>query len=238
MEDLTAAYGEIIAFREIEFSVKQGEMVTLIGGNGAGKTSLLRTIVGVIKPRKGKIEFDGSQIQNLPMRQIVQMGITLVQEGRAMFKRIKVEENLKVGGYLRNKKENLKDLEWVFQKFPMLKERRFNLAGTLSGGEQQMLAIARALMSRPKLILLDEPSMGLAPRIVKNIYEIISELRNSRITVLLVEQNAHIALHIADRGYLMENGRIVMEGEAKELIADPRVQMAYLGGEHRVDISR
>ena len=230
VEDLTAAYGEIVAFRDVSLDVRQGEMVTLIGANGAGKTSLLSTIAGIIKPKKGKIDFHGKAIHHLPVYQIVQMGISWVQEGRAIFKRIKIEENLKVGAYLRDKKAMVSDMEWIFRRFPILKNRRSQLAGTLSGGEQQMLAIARALMSRPKLMLLDEPSLGLAPLVVQNIYEIISELQRGEITILLVEQNARIALKTADRGYLMETGRIVLKGTARELMTESRVQEAYLGG--------
>jgi branched-chain amino acid transport system ATP-binding protein len=233
VEDLTAAYGEIVAFREVNLSVRQGEMVTLIGANGAGKTSLLRTITGVINPKKGKIEFDGREIHHLPVYQIVQMGISWVQEGRAIFKRVTIEENLKVGAYHRNKSERLSDVELTFERFPILKNRRSQLAGTLSGGEQQMLAIARALMSRPKLILMDEPSLGLAPLVVQNIYGIISDLQRDGITILLVEQNASIALKTADRAYVMETGRIVMEGTTRDLMTDTRVQEAYLGGQRQ-----
>ena len=233
VEDLTAAYGEIVAFREVNLSVRQGEMVTLIGANGAGKTSLLRTITGVINPKKGKIEFDGREIHHLPVYQIVQMGISWVQEGRAIFKRVTIEENLKVGAYHRNKSEMLSDVKLTFERFPILKNRRSQLAGTLSGGEQQMLAIARELMSRPKLILMDEPSLGLAPLVVQNIYGIISDLQRDGITILLVEQNASIALKTADRAYVMETGRIVMEGTTRDLMTDTRVQEAYLGGQRQ-----
>ena len=233
VEDLTAAYAEIVAFREVSLSVRQGEMVTLIGANGAGKTSLLRTITGVLKSRKGKIKFNGREIHHLPVYKIVQMGISWVQEGRAIFKRVTIEENLKVGAYHRNKSEMLSDVELTFERFPILKNRRSQLAGTLSGGEQQMLAIARALMSRPRLILMDEPSLGLAPLVVQNIYGIISDLQRDGITILLVEQNASIALKTADRAYVMETGRIVMEGATSILMTDPRVQDAYLGGQRK-----
>ncbi len=231
VEELTTGYAEIVAFREVNISVQHGEMVAIIGANGAGKTSLLRTITGVLRPKKGKIKFDGREIHNLPAYQIVQMGISWVQEGRAIFKRVTIEENLKVGAYHRDKKGMLSDMEITFERFPILKNRRSQLAGTLSGGEQQMLAIARALMSRPRLILLDEPSLGLAPLIVQDIYGIVSDLQSDGITILLVEQNASIALKTADRAYVMETGRIVMEGMTRDLMTDPRVQEAYLGGQ-------
>jgi branched-chain amino acid transport system ATP-binding protein len=233
VEELTASYSEIVAFREVSLFVQHGEMVALIGANGAGKTSLLRTITGVLRPKKGKIEFYGREIHQLPAHQIVQLGISWVQEGRAIFKRVTIEENLRVGAYHRNKKEMLLDMEKIFEKFPILKDRRSQLAGTLSGGEQQMLAIARALMSRPKLVLLDEPSLGLAPIIVQDIYEIIKNLQVAGNTILLVEQNANIALKTAQRAYVMENGRIVMEGKTRDLMIDSRVQKAYLGGKRK-----
>jgi branched-chain amino acid transport system ATP-binding protein len=231
VEELTTGYAEIVAFREVSISVQHGEMVALIGANGAGKTSLLRTITGVLRPKKGKIKFNGREIHNLPAYQIVQMGISWVQEGRAIFKRVTIEENLKVGAYHRDKKGMLSDMEITFERFPILKNRRSQLAGTLSGGEQQMLAIARALMSRPRLVLLDEPSLGLAPIVVKEIYGIITDLQSDGITVLLVEQNASIALKTAHRAYVMETGRIVMEGTTRDLMTDSRVQEAYLGGQ-------
>jgi branched-chain amino acid transport system ATP-binding protein len=233
VEELTTGYAEIVAFREVSISVQHGEMVALIGANGAGKTSLLRTITGVLRPKKGKIKFDGREIHNLPAYQIVQMGISWVQEGRAIFKRVTIEENLKVGAYHRDKKGMLSDMEITFERFPILKNRRSQLAGTLSGGEQQMLAIARALMSRPKLVLLDEPSLGLAPIVVKEIYGIITDLQSDGITVLLVEQNASMALKTAHRAYVMETGRIVMEGTTRDLMTDPQVQEAYLGGQRK-----
>lgn len=230
VEKLTASYGEIVAFREVSLFVQDGEMVALIGANGAGKTSLLSTITGVLRPKNGKIKFYGRKIHQLPAHQIVKLGISWVQEGRAIFKRVTIEENLRVGAYNRNKKETLLDLERIFEKFPILKARRTQLAGTLSGGEQQMLAIARALMSQPKLVLLDEPSLGLAPMVVHHIYKVITDLQVAGRTILLVEQNANIALNTAQRAYVMQSGRIVTEGKTRDLIGDPSVQKAYLGG--------
>jgi branched-chain amino acid transport system ATP-binding protein len=230
VEGLTAAYGEIVAFRDVNLFVGPGEMVTLIGANGAGKTSLLRTISGVLKPCKGKVQFKEREIHHLPVHEIVQLGIAWVQEGRGTFKRITVEENLRVGAYHRKKKAMLADMEAIYMRFPILKERCNQVAGTLSGGQQQMLAIARALMSRPRLILLDEPSLGVAPIIVNEIYEIIKGLQRDGITVLLVEQNAALALKTAQRAYVMESGRIVMQGLSKDLADNPCVQQAYLGG--------
>jgi len=206
-------------------------MVTLIGANGAGKTSLLRTIAGILKPSTGKIFLGSAPIHGVRPHNIMRQGISWVQEGRAIFKRISVEENLKVGGYPRKDKKAVRsDLEWIFDKFPILQQRRLQSAGTLSGGEQQMLAIARALMNRPELVMLDEPSLGLAPIMIQHIYDIISDLQRLGITVLLVEQNARVALKTATRAYLMEIGRIIAEGPADQLLTDPRVQEAYLGG--------
>ena len=228
--DLSAAYGCIVALRNISLSVKQGELVTLIGSNGAGKTSLLRTVAGTLKPREGRVLFEGKEIARLLPHQIMQKGISLVQEGREIFTRLKVEDNLRVGAYSRkNKSEIQEDMRWMYERFPILMKRRSQLAGTLSGGEQQMLAIARGLMSRPKLMLLDEPSLGLAPLVIHNIFEIISDLKNEGITVLLVEQNARLALKTADRAYLLECGEIVMKGDSAEMLKNPRVQEAYIG---------
>ncbi len=229
VKELTGSYSEIVVFREIDLFVERGEMVALIGANGAGKTSLLKAIAGVLRPRSGKVEFRGKEIQRLPVHQIVQLGISFVQEGRGIFKRVTIEENLRAGAYHRNKKNMLADMERLFEKFPILKDRRYQFAGTLSGGEQQMLAIARALMSKPELILLDEPSLGLAPLVIQNIYRVISDIQVSGNTVLLVEQNANIALKTARRAYVMETGRIVIEGKTSDLAFDPRVQHAYLG---------
>ncbi len=230
VENLTAGYHGVVALRDVNFFVQAGEMVTLIGANGAGKTSLLRIIAGILRPSAGKIFFSGSTIGHLPPHTIMRQGISWVQEGRAIFNRINVEENLKVGAYPRKDKKAVRsDLEWVFEKFPILEQRRSQPAGTLSGGEQQMLAIARALMSRPRLMMLDEPSLGLAPIMIQHSYDIISDLQQLGITILLVEQNARIALKTATRAYLMEIGRIVTEGPAERLMTDPRVQEAYLG---------
>jgi len=239
VEDLSAAYSGVAAFRGVSLFVRSSEMVTLIGANGSGKTSLLRTIAGVIKPSAGQIYFGGSPISHLPPHEIARRGIAWVQEGRAILTRITVEENLKVGAYSRTDKKAIRsDLLWMFGKFPVLQERRSQWAGTLSGGEQQMLAIARALMSRPKLILLDEPSLGLAPLMIRGVYEIISDLQQSGITILLVEQNARIALKVATRAYLMETGRIVSDGPTRQLATDPKVQQAYLGGTWQETLDR
>ena len=231
VECLSGSYGEIAAFREVTISVSAGEMVALIGANGAGKTSLLRTISGVLKPRKGKIIFHGEDITSWPIHRIVRKGIAWVQEGRGTFNRLTVEENLKLGAYHSRKDEMLEDMESMFHRFPILKERSNQAAGTLSGGQQQMLAIARALMGRPRMVLLDEPSLGVAPIIVSEIYEAIRTLQRDGITILLVEQNAKMALQTSQRAYVMESGRIVMEGASRELAGNPCVQQAYLGGQ-------
>ena len=230
VSDLKVSYGGIEAVRGISFDVPEGEIVTLIGANGAGKSSTLRAIVGLEKPAGGTITFNGAELTSMGTEQIVKNGITLVPEGRRVFTNLTVRENLKIGAYLRNDKEQIeKDLEWVYELFPRLKERDWQLAGTLSGGEQQMLAVARALMSKPKLIMMDEPSLGLAPLVVKGIFDIIREINAQGVTVLLIEQNANMALKIADYAYVLEIGRIGLTGTGKELLVNEEVRKAYLG---------
>lgn len=228
VKDLNVSYGGIKAVKDISFSVEAGEIVTLIGANGAGKSSTLRSIVGLVKPESGGITFNGKEIMALPTDQVVKEGITLVPEGRRVFADLTVLENLKIGAYMR--KDPLEeDIEWVYDLFPRLKERSWQLAGTLSGGEQQMLAIGRALMSRPKLIMMDEPSLGLAPIIVQGVFDIIREINKQGVTILLVEQNANMALKAAHRAYVMETGRITLSGTGKELAENEEVRAAYLG---------
>ena len=229
IEDLQVNYGGIEAVKGISFEVEEGQIVTLIGSNGAGKSSTLRTISGLVKPSGGKIMFAGEDITGKDPTQIVTQGVTLVPEGRRIFPDMTVLENLKIGAYLR--KDDLSaDIEWVYSLFPRLKERSWQAGGTLSGGEQQMLAMGRALMSKPKLLMLDEPSMGLAPILVEQIFDIIKELHKAGTTILLVEQNAQAALSIADRGYVLETGKIVTSGTGTELLASPEIKKAYLGG--------
>ena len=226
--DLRVNYGGIEAVKGISFDVPAGQIVTLIGANGAGKSSTLRTISGLVKPKTGKIEFEGADITGKDPTSIVQRGVTLVPEGRRIFPDLTVLENLKVGAYLR--RDDIRDdLEWVYELFPRLKERSWQAGGTLSGGEQQMLAVGRALMGRPKLIMMDEPSLGLAPIIVKGIFDIIREINRRGVTVLLIEQNANMALKIADRAYVMETGSIMMSGTGRELLENDAVKAAYLG---------
>ncbi len=228
VRDLNVSYGGIKAVKDISFSVEAGEIVTLIGANGAGKSSTLRSIVGLVKPESGGITFNDKEIMALPTDQIVKEGITLVPEGRRVFSDLTVLENLKIGAYMR--KDPLEeDIKWVYDLFPRLKERSWQLAGTLSGGEQQMLAIGRALMSRPKLIMMDEPSLGLAPIIVQGVFDIIREINKQGMTILLVEQNANMALKAAHRAYVMETGRITLSGTGKELAENEEVKAAYLG---------
>lgn len=228
IKNLNVSYGGIKAVKDISFSVPQGEIVTLIGANGAGKSSTLRSIVNLVKPESGSIVFNGEEIQGLPIDQIVSKGITLVPEGRRVFSDLTVEENLKIGAYLR--KDSLDDdMNWVYELFPRLKERSWQLAGTLSGGEQQMLAIGRALMSRPKLIMMDEPSLGLAPIVVQDVFKIIREINRQGVTILLIEQNANMALKTANKGYVMETGSITLTGTGAELLANDEVKAAYLG---------
>ena len=228
IEDLQVHYGGIEAVKGISFDVQEGQIVTLIGSNGAGKSSTLRTISGLVKPSGGKITFRGEDITGKDPTQIVTQGVTLVPEGRRIFPDMTVLENLKIGAYLR-KDDLSEDLEWVYSLFPRLKERAKQLAGTLSGGEQQMLAMGRAIMSAPKLIVMDEPSMGLSPVLVQEVFSIIQTMHELGITILLVEQNAKMALAIADRAYVLENGRITMSGGARDLLHDDKVRKAYLG---------
>ncbi len=228
IEDLAVSYGGIEAVRGISFDVKAGEIVTLIGANGAGKSSTLRTISGLVKPKGGRIIFNGEDITGKDPTAIVSKGLMMVPEGRRIFPNLTVLENLKIGAYLRN--DDLeKDIEAVYGYFPRLKERSWQEGGTLSGGEQQMLAVGRALMSRPKLLMMDEPSLGLAPIVVQGIFEIIRQINEAGTTVLLIEQNANMALHVADRAYVIENGKISMEGTGEQLLSDEKVRAAYLG---------
>lgn len=231
INDIDVFYGNIQALKGISLEVKEGEIVTLIGANGAGKSTLLKTISGLLKPKRGSIEYLGAAIDGKPAQSIVKSGISHVPEGRRVFSNMTVEENLELGAYLRNDREAIKkDLNHVFELFPRLLERRKQLSGTLSGGEQQMLAMGRALMAKPKLIIMDEPSMGLAPLMVKNIFNIIEMVNKEGVTVLLVEQNAHMALSVAHRAYVLETGKIVLTGSAKELQESDEVRAAYLGG--------
>ena len=224
-------YGNIQALRNVSLEVNEGEIVTLIGANGAGKSTLLRTISGLLKPKLGSIEYLGSNIDGKPAQSIVKAGISHGPEGRRVFANMSVEENLELGAFLRNDREQIKkDMDHVYELFPRLLERRKQQSGTLSGGEQQMLAMGRALMAKPKLIIMDEPSMGLAPLMVKNIFNIIEMVNKEGVTVLLVEQNANMALSVADRAYVLETGSIVLSGTAKELQESEEVKAAYLGG--------
>lgn len=231
IDDINVFYGAIHAIKGISLDVKQGEIVTLIGANGAGKSTILRTISGLLKPKSGSISFEGNDIAGSPAHEIVKQGISQVPEGRRIFAEMSVMENLELGAFTRSDKSGIKeDLEMVFKRFPRLLERKNQMAGTLSGGEQQMLAMGRALMSRPRLLLLDEPSMGLAPLLIKEIFNIIVDINKTGTTVLLVEQNANMALSIAHRAYVLETGRITLSGDAKELAASEDVRKAYLGG--------
>lgn len=231
VSDLHVYYGAIHALKGISLQVNQGEIVTLIGANGAGKTTTLHTLSGLLKPKQGQILFQGQYITGMAAQKIVAMGVSQVPEGRRVFANMSVLENLELGAFLRNDKDGIKDdMEKVFVRFPRLKERIHQLAGTLSGGEQQMLAMGRALMSRPKLLLMDEPSMGLAPILVQEIFSIIKEINQAGTTILLVEQNAHMALSIAHKAYVIETGKIVLSGPAKELAESEEVKKAYLGG--------
>ena len=228
IRDLQVRYGGIEAVKGISLDVPEGQIVTLIGANGAGKSSTLRSISGLVKPAAGKICFNGEDITGMDANEIVKRGITLVPEGRRIFPDMTVLENLKIGAYLR-KDDLTDDLNWVFDLFPRLKERSWQAGGTLSGGEQQMLAVGRALMSRPKVIMMDEPSLGLAPIIVRGIFDIIKEINKQGVTVLLIEQNANMALKTADLGYVMETGRITLQGTGAELLTNDAVKAAYLG---------
>jgi branched-chain amino acid transport system ATP-binding protein len=230
LDNVSVNYGAIEALTGISMHVEAGEVVTLIGANGAGKTTTLRTITGLLQPRAGKITFEGEDISGRATHRLVAMGISMSPEGRGVFANLSVRENLQMGAYLKkDKREVAAEMERAFQMFPRLKERESQKAGTLSGGEQQMLAIGRALMSQPRLLLLDEPSLGLAPLVVHTIFEAIDEIKSKGTTILLVEQNAHAALKHSDRAYVLETGRIVMEGRSADLAADPRIKEAYLG---------
>ena len=228
IENLSVSYGGIKALRDVSLTVPDGEIVTLIGANGAGKSTTLRSVVGLVKANGGRVEFNGKDIVGMPTNKIIEEGITLVPEGRRVFPDLTVLENIKIGAYLR--KDDLPaDIDWVFGLFPRLKERHWQLAGTLSGGEQQMLAVARALMSHPKLLMMDEPSLGLAPLIIRDIFNIIREINKQGVTILLIEQNANMALQIAHTAYVLETGRITLSGTGAELLANEKVKEAYLG---------
>ncbi|NPB09553.1 MAG: ABC transporter ATP-binding protein [Thermodesulfobacteria bacterium] len=237
VRNLTTTYGPVVALKNVSLHVGEGEIVCLIGANGAGKSTLMLSIMGVVKPRSGEILFEGEPIQKKDPPEVVARGISLVPEGRQIFYPLSVEENLELGAYQRLKREPKEairhDLEHVYELFPRLKERRKQLAGTLSGGEQQMLAIGRAFMAKPKLLMLDEPSLGLAPRLVDTILEAIVALNREGLTILLVEQNARKALSLAHRGYVLETGKIVLQGKTADLLADEDVRRAYLGRDYR-----
>jgi len=230
IDNLHVSYGGIRALRGISMEVPDGKIVTLIGANGAGKSTTLRTISGLVKADSGSISYDGQELLGQPIYKILEKGIALVPEGRRVFTNLTVLENLKIGAYLRNDKAQIeKDLEWVYELFPRLKERTWQAGGTLSGGEQQMLAVARALMGKPKVIMMDEPSLGLAPLVVKDIFDIIREINAQGVTVLLIEQNANMALKIADYAYVLETGKISLSGTGRELLVNEDVKKAYLG---------
>lgn len=231
LENINVYYGPIHALKEVSLVVNEGEIVSLIGANGAGKTTTLKTISGLLRPRSGTMKFKGHNITSSPAQDVVHLGISQVPEGRRVFPDMTVQENLEMGAFLRrDKKEISQDFARVFERFPRLEERRKQLAGTLSGGEQQMLAIGRALMAKPSLLLLDEPSMGLAPLLVREIFEIIKDINQQGTTILLVEQNARMALSIANQAYVLETGSIVLHGEASRLLESDQVKRAYLGG--------
>ena len=229
VENINVYYGNIHAVKDISFEVEQGEIVTLIGANGAGKSTILNTISGLLRSKTGSVTFEGKPIGSLPPHKVLALGLAQVPEGRRVFLKMTVEENLEMGGYTRPAGELAASVEDVYRRFPRLEERRRQVAGTLSGGEQQMLAMGRALMAQPALMMLDEPSMGLAPLLVEQIFDIIKELHQAGTTILLVEQNAQMALSVADRAYVLETGRIVMQGDARALLEDDQVRRAYLG---------
>ena len=234
IENLFVNYGGINALRGISLEVQDGEIVTLIGANGAGKSTTLRTITGLVKAASGSVLWNDTELLGKPIDEIFKSGIAMVPEGRRVFSDLTVLENLQIGAYLRKDREEIdKDIEWVYSLFPRLKERYWQYAGTLSGGEQQMLAVGRALMSRPKLMMMDEPSLGLAPLVVQDIFSIIKEINRQGVTILLIEQNANMALRIADRGYVLETGQISMTGTGLELLNDESVKAAYLGTKKR-----
>ena len=230
VENINVYYGAIHAIKDISFEVNEGEVVTLIGANGAGKSTILKTVSGLLRSKTGSISFEGGDISHLAPHKVVNLGLAHVPEGRRVFTRMSVEENLEMGGYTRPNNEIDDSIAAVYEQFPRLKERRKQVAGTLSGGEQQMLAMGRALMSKPKLLMLDEPSMGLAPILVEQIFEIVQSLHKAGTTILLVEQNAQMALSVADRGYVLETGKIVTTGTGEALLQDESVKKAYLGG--------
>ena len=230
IKDLHVSYGGIRALRGVDLEVPDGKIVTLIGANGAGKSTLLRTISGLVKADSGSITYNDTELLGKPINKVLELGVAQVPEGRRVFADMTVLENLKIGAYLRNDKDEIeKDIQWVYSLFPRLQERHWQLAGTLSGGEQQMLAVGRALMSRPKVLMMDEPSLGLAPLVVQGIFEIIRTINQQGVTVLLIEQNANMALKIADIAYVLETGTITKTGTGAELLADERVKEAYLG---------
>ena len=229
VEGLNVYYGSIHAIKGVSFEVNQGEIVTMIGANGAGKSTTMNTVAGLLKPKSGSITFEGHDITSTPASKVVSLGLALCPEGRRVFQQMSVRENLEMGGYTRPAGELAASLDQVFEQFPRLKERQRQIAGTLSGGEQQMLAMGRALMSKPKLLMLDEPSMGLAPLLVEQIFEIVLKLNQAGTTILLVEQNAQMALSIANRAYVLETGQVVKEGSADALMHDDAVRKAYLG---------
>lgn len=230
VDNIDVSYGELQVLYDVSLEVNEKELVAVVGSNGAGKTTLMKAISGLLHPTKGSIIFLGNRIDKLSPYKVVSLGISLVPEGRQLFPEMSVQENLELGAYQKRAREKLKDsLEWVYQLFPILKERKSQSAGTLSGGEQQMLAIGRALMSRPKLLMLDEPSLGLMPIFVKTTFKAVEKLKDEGVTILLVEQNVRQALELADRGYVLENGRIVLSNTGKKLLSDERVKKAYLG---------
>lgn len=229
IQDLKVCYGGIVALNGISFSVDEGKIVTLIGANGAGKSTTLRSIMGLVPITSGTITYNGVKLNGMDTRKIVEMGLVLVPEGRRVFANLSTLENLKIGGYLQDKSHEQQSLERVYELFPRLKERHWQLAGTLSGGEQQMLAVGRALMANPKMIMMDEPSLGLAPLVVKDIFSIIKRINEAGVTVLLIEQNANVALKTAHTGYVMETGNITLTGPGKELLENEQIKFAYLG---------
>ncbi len=230
VRDLSVSYGGIKAVKHLNLELRQGELVSLIGANGAGKTTTLKAICGLLAPQSGEVLFDGRSIKGQGAWTLVSQGLVMVPEGRGIFTRMSIDENLRMGAYLRQDKAQIEaDIESVYQRFPRLKERHKQLAGTLSGGEQQMLAMGRALLAKPRLLLLDEPSMGLAPIMVDKIFEVVRDVAQQGVTVLLVEQNAHRALEMADRAYVLDSGEVALSGPARELLGNPQVQAAYLG---------
>ncbi len=229
LESVNAGYGHLAVLHEVSLEVPTGRIVSLIGGNGVGKTTTLRTIAGVVSASAGRVEFDGQSLIGMPTHEIVRRGVVQVPEGRELFAGLTVHENLEMGGYTRSKTERSETAAQVYELFPILAERRIQIAGTMSGGQQQMLAIGRALMTRPKVLMLDEPSLGLAPMVVAQVFDVIQDIKRRGITVLLVEQNAGRALEISDHAYVLESGHIALDGPGRELLTDPRVKQAYLG---------